>query len=144
MDNAAPVLSRKWSSWLTKSNSISSISPAVCMAEVLNPRALTYSATFHQCACIGLRASRTLPTIWVHMCRVEAVGCHADQSSSGQGFDSADMLYLGGTSLCSLKRSLTASRRVQHFHCRCTPKHHRSRGFSVKKSHTFPALADPY
>src|ERR1700722_16911998 len=73
---------------------MSRISPPVCMAEVLSPRALTYSGTFHQCACIGLNASRTLPTICVHICNVEAVGSHADQSSSGHQFGSADMCHL--------------------------------------------------
>src|SRR5580698_900261 len=70
-----------------KSNSMSRASwPASlpqAMADVLNPRAVTYSGTFHQWFCSGVSASRVLPTICVHMCRVSAVSDQWLHSSSG-------------------------------------------------------------
>src|ERR1039458_132197 len=53
------------------------------MAEVVSPRALTYSGTFHQWFCSGVSASRVLPTICVHICSVSQVSFHASHSSSG-------------------------------------------------------------
>src|SRR5579864_6206771 len=72
-------------SWCSrKSNSISNTRSPYGMAEVVKPRALTYSATFHQWLILGLSASRTLPTICVHMCSVSRVSCHAERGKAGQ------------------------------------------------------------
>src|ERR1019366_1739079 len=43
------------------------------MREVVRPRTLTYSGTFHQWFTSGVRRSRTLPTIWVHIWSVAQV-----------------------------------------------------------------------
>ena len=48
------------------------------------PRAVTYSGTFHQWTCIGVRCIRTFPTIWVHMCNVWYVSCHSASGRAGQ------------------------------------------------------------
>ena len=53
-----------------KSNSISNTRESYGMGEVVRPRALTYKGTFHQWLTLGVSASLTLPTIWVHMCSV--------------------------------------------------------------------------
>src|SRR5260370_36325051 len=67
-----------------KSNSISSTSPvAQGIGDVPRPRAVTYSGTFHQWFCRGVRASRVLPTICVHICRVDAVASHSCHGSGG-------------------------------------------------------------
>src|ERR1700677_1929300 len=75
------------------------------MAEVLRPRALTYSGTFHQWACSGLSARRTLPTICVHMCRVSAVADQSSQRSSGQ----SSLGLLGSSGLVSMAISRRCS-----------------------------------
>src|SRR6185437_12005808 len=46
---------------------------------------VTYSGTSHQWLVRGARANRTLPTIWVHMCRVAQVAPHSASGSGGQG-----------------------------------------------------------
>src|SRR6202142_4031209 len=53
------------------------------MAEVVSPRAFTYSATSHQWLTYGLSASRTLPTICVHICKVSQVAFHSVSGSAG-------------------------------------------------------------
>src|SRR5438477_9674797 len=54
------------------------------MGEVVNPRAETYSVTFHQWFTSGVCFMRILPTICVHMCTVASVSCHSSRMSSGQ------------------------------------------------------------
>ena len=56
------------------------------MGEVVSPRAVAYSVTFHQWLTSGVRAMRTLPTIWVQRCSVSHVALHADSGSSGQAW----------------------------------------------------------
>src|SRR4051812_23877856 len=53
------------------------------MSDVVRPRALTYSGTFHQWFSLGVFASRTLPTIWVQSCRVSRVADHSATGSDG-------------------------------------------------------------
>ena len=69
--------------WSTKSKSTWNSRPPYGIGEVVMPRAVTYSGTCHQWLSGGARASRTLPTIWTHMCRVESVGSQSRQGSSG-------------------------------------------------------------
>src|SRR6516162_6796613 len=54
------------------------------MRDVVSPRALTYNGTFHQWLVRGVSASRTLPTIWVHMCSVAQLSFHDSSRNSGQ------------------------------------------------------------
>src|ERR1039457_6887537 len=70
--------------WRKKSNSTSKIPRPYGMDEVVNPRTLTYSGTSHQWFAYAERASRTLPTIWVHMCSVAQVSFQSSRCSSGQ------------------------------------------------------------
>lgn len=54
------------------------------MSEVVRPRASTYSGTFHQWFTLGVSASRSLPTICVHRCRVSRVSSQSATSRAGQ------------------------------------------------------------
>src|ERR1700734_1987480 len=54
------------------------------MRDVVSPRAVTYSGTFHQWFTSGVSASRTLPTTCVHMCSVSHVSFHSASGSAGQ------------------------------------------------------------
>src|ERR1700722_6642648 len=72
------------SSCRVKSNSISPAPPEDGISEVVSPRAVTYSVEFHQWFDRGSRASRVLPTIWVHRCTVSRVGCHGSSGREGQ------------------------------------------------------------
>src|SRR5277367_3878125 len=74
---------RRCSSCATKSNSTSSTSSPYGIADVPNPRAVTYSGTFHQWFCSGVSTIRVFPTICVHMCSVSAVSAHASHGNSG-------------------------------------------------------------
>ena len=53
------------------------------MSDVVSPRAVTYSGTFHQWFMTGVRSMRTLPTTWVHSCSVSRVGAHSATGSDG-------------------------------------------------------------
>ena len=54
------------------------------MGDVVSPRAVTYSGTFHQWLTSGARLRRILPTICVHMCSVNSVSFHEAYGSSGR------------------------------------------------------------
>ena len=66
-------------------------------------RALTYSGTFHQCACSGLNANRVFPTICVHICSVSAVALHSAHVNSGHVVSSS---HCPGTAISSLYLAL--------------------------------------
>src|SRR4051794_8171350 len=69
--------------WSMKSNSTSKAPDPYGTAEVVSPRGLTYSVTCHQWLIIGACARRTLPTIWLHMCRVSLVSAQSATRSCG-------------------------------------------------------------
>src|ERR1700719_1833737 len=52
--------------------------------DVVRPRALTYRGTFHQWLTKGVSASRTFPTICVHMCSVARVSSQDSSGKEGQ------------------------------------------------------------
>src|SRR5438309_6780139 len=54
------------------------------MIEVVRPRGVTYSVTFHQWFTSGVSAARVFPTICVHMCSVSQVLSHSENGSGGQ------------------------------------------------------------
>src|SRR4051812_29852262 len=78
-------------SWCaTKSKSIWKAPEPYGIAEVVSPRAETYSGTCHQWFSAGESAIRTLPTTCVHRCSVSRVGSHASSSSAGHALVSGD------------------------------------------------------
>src|SRR5215510_13986869 len=64
------------------------------MAEVVKPRGLTYSGTFHQWFSFGVSASRTLPTTCVHMCSVAQVSLQDSSGKEGQLSGESEILCL--------------------------------------------------
>src|SRR5713226_2619330 len=67
-----------------KSNSTSKRRGPYGMGDVVKPHVLTYSGTFHQWLLRGVSASRTLPTICVHICNVAQVSFHTTHGKAGQ------------------------------------------------------------
>ena len=59
------------------------------ISDVVRPRGVTYSGTFHQWLISGVDSIRTLPTICVHNCKVSRVPC---QSASGNAGHTASSL----------------------------------------------------
>src|SRR5689334_14215543 len=78
-----------------KSNTTSKASRSKGIVEVVNPRGVTYSVTFHQWFTSGVRPARVLPTICVHMCSVSQVLSHSANGSGGHSseikFDLVDI-----------------------------------------------------
>src|SRR6476620_7483699 len=85
MEKAPGPPSMTWRRCSTKSTSTWNSRSPYGIGDVVRPRAVTYSGTCHQWLSGGARASRTLPTIWSHMCRVEIVGSQSRHGSSGHG-----------------------------------------------------------
>ena len=54
------------------------------MSEVVSPREVGYSGTFHQWFTSGVEARRIFPTTCVHMCSVARVSSQRARGSSGQ------------------------------------------------------------
>src|SRR5260370_37166463 len=67
-----------------KSNSMSKHRSPDGMADVVRPRAETYSTTFHQWLTSGVSAMRTFPAICVHMWSVSRVSRHSSNGRAGQ------------------------------------------------------------
>ena len=74
------TMSRRWA---RKSKSIWNARSPRGISDVVRPRAVTYSGTFHQWFISGVDAIRTLPTICVHSCNVSRVGAHSATGSAG-------------------------------------------------------------
>ena len=70
-----------------KSKSIWKARSPCGISDVVSPRAVTYSGTFHQWFIIGVDAMRTLPTICVHSCSVSRVAPHSATGSAGHAAD---------------------------------------------------------
>src|SRR5437660_9736429 len=79
-----------------KSNSISTTSVPKGMGDVPRPRAVTYSGTCQLWLTQGVRDNLTLPTIWVHRCRVAAVSRQLKYGRSGHTAGSARISLLRG------------------------------------------------
>src|SRR5437660_12198757 len=79
-----------------KSNSISTTSVPKGMGDVPRPRAVTYSGTCQLWLTQGVRDNLTLPTIWVHRCRVAAVSRQLKYGRSGHTAGSARIALLRG------------------------------------------------
>ena len=73
-------ITRKWS---TMSNSIVKPPRGWWIRDVVKPRAVTYSGTFHQWFTVGVWAIRTLPTIWVHRWKVSRVSTQPETGIAG-------------------------------------------------------------
>src|SRR2546425_3800711 len=67
-----------------KSNQSSNALSPYAIRDVVSPRAVTYNGTFHQWFTTGVRRSRTLPTICVHMWSVAYVSFHELRGRAGQ------------------------------------------------------------
>src|SRR5258708_3267217 len=67
-----------------KSNQSSNALSPYAIRDVVSPRAVTYNGTFHQWFTTGVRRSRTLPTICVHMWSVTYVSFHELRGRAGQ------------------------------------------------------------
>src|SRR2546427_10864414 len=79
-----------------KSNSISTTSVPKGMGDVPRPRAVTYSGTCQLWLTQGVRDNLTLPTIWVHRCKVAAVSRQLKYGRSGPTAGSAPLSVLHG------------------------------------------------
>src|ERR1700674_5406622 len=80
-----------------KSNSASTKRSAYGIADVVRPRAETYSGTCHQWLIIGASARRVLPTICVHSWSVSLVSRQASSGSAGHGAAASGRSSVTGT-----------------------------------------------
>src|SRR5437667_5034247 len=94
-----------------KSNSISKSRGPYGMGDVVKPHVLTYSGTFHQWLLRGVSASRTLPTICVHLCNVAQVSFQEASGKAGQqsGKSETAVRCESIITLVTAKRSTAAS-----------------------------------
>src|ERR1700731_4297894 len=124
-DGALPRAVRSSSRWWTKSNWISNMPPRYGIGEVVKPRVFTYSAVFHQWFSSGVRASRILPTICVHICSVRYVASHCSRGKAGQSC-STIFIEKGSlrTVLCFSDPILPSDYAPAQFYCppRCLPR----------------------
>src|SRR5437667_5413375 len=81
------------------------------MGDVVKPHVLTYSATFHQWLLRGVSASRTLPTICVHLCNVAQVSFQEASGKAGQQSGKSETAVRRESiiTLVTAKRSTAAS-----------------------------------
>src|SRR3954451_9051892 len=83
MDAEVPSDTAMIRCWSMKSKSIWKARSPRGINDVVSPRGVTYSVTFHQWLVIGVDSIRTLPTICVHNCKVSRVPCHSASGSAG-------------------------------------------------------------
>src|SRR5439155_16723737 len=99
-----------------KSNSISTTSVPKGMGDVPRPRAVTYSGTCQLWLTQGVRDNLTLPTIWVHRCKVAAVSRQLKYGRSGHTAGSAPISVLHGNQGLIREHTRSARQSAPHAH----------------------------